>query len=79
MQKTIITCDVCKAEKNCETVRLNFNWHSNREKRFDICKECCIKANLFKEDTNLQYTNPPTTAEQLFALLEEIARNAVQE
>lgn len=79
MKKTIITCDVCKEEKECVSVILNFNWQHQRGKTFDVCEECCNKANLFEGKPHFQYNEPPTTAEQLFELLNEIARNAVHE
>jgi hypothetical protein len=79
MKKTITTCDVCKEEKECVQVLLNFNSPMYRGKIFDICNDCCVKAKLFEDKPHFQYESPKTTAEQLFDLIGEIARNAVEE
>jgi len=79
MKKTIVTCDVCKKEKKCEQLILNFNSTFYRSVVFDVCRDCCEKANLFKGEPHFQYESPKTTAEQLFDLIEEIAKNSIQE
>jgi len=76
MKKTIVTCDACKEEKECVNMVLSFGGSNYNNKIFDVCKECCIKTNLFDEKFNPQNGYIKTTAEQLFDLLEEIARNA---
>ena len=78
MKKTIITCDVCKEEKKCESVTLTFHSY-NKSKTYDVCRECCVKTNLVEEKFNFQYDYPKTDAETLFELISEIARNAVHE
>lgn len=79
MKKTIITCDVCKEEKDkMISVYLSFNGNF-KSRTFDVCKDCCLKANIFDEKFVPACDTPKTTAEQLFDLLEEIARNAVEQ
>lgn len=79
MRKEVVTCDVCKKECECVRVFLQYNYHHTRGKNFDVCAECCINAGLFERDVEyFQYNTPPTTAESLFNLLEQIAREAVQ-
>jgi len=81
VKNTIITCDVCKEEKKCESVTLSFQSSSygGKSKTYDVCRECCIKANLVDEKYNFQYDYPKTDAETLFELIGEIARNAVSQ
>lgn len=79
MIKTIITCDVCKKEEDCVSVTLGLGGSNYTNKTFDVCKKCCIDAKLFDEKFNPTYNYVPTTAEQLFNLLSEIARNAVEQ
>lgn len=80
MKKTIITCDVCKEEKSCETVILSFSsYDGRRAKSYDICRYCGVKADLFKEEDILIYTTPQTPADKLFELLTDIAQGVVED
>lgn len=79
MKKTIITCDVCKVDKDCVTVNLNLGGNHLTNKSFDVCRDCCIETNIFEEKFNPQYGYIATTANSYLIywkkLLEMLYRN----
>jgi hypothetical protein len=77
MIKTIIMCDKCKeTEENTRTfISVNFNVPSKyTSKQLNLCPKCFVKLDFMQKELS----NEPTTAEQLYDFIYNIAAEAVE-